>query len=97
MRSETSGAGRRVVLRGVSVTQVTAGAVTVAALEQPVCPPGLYCGAGLLVAELTVAWSGAGRPAAGGVVDLFGTTVPGSLAPVGHRPSDECHVDTGWC
>lgn len=89
-------AGTKVVLLGVSVTQVSTTQVTVAALQYPPpCPPGNYCGASITVAHLVVNWSGTARPAAGSVIDLFGTAVTRSLKPVGFRSSTACYVD--WC
>ncbi|WP_344475855.1 hypothetical protein [Kineococcus aurantiacus] len=79
----------------MSVTQVTSGTVTIAAFNYPVCPPDRYCAATLTVVTLTVSWSGNDRPAAGNVIDLFGTAVKGSLTPVGYQPSSACHID--WC
>lgn len=95
VRSESSVPGRRVVLRDVSVTAVTATTVTVAAIEWGVCPPDRYCGGLGTVVSLTVAWTGTARPVRGAVVNLFGTTITRSVRPAGYTASDACHID--WC
>ena len=69
--------------------------MTVAVWASPPCPPGKYCGQLLTLESLTVAWSGASRPAYGDVLDLFGLTVPTSITPVGYVKTGWCPID--WC
>jgi hypothetical protein len=95
VQNTTYGSGTRVVLRGVTVTAVTTSTVTVAVWEVPPCPVGHLCGATLTLRTLTVAWTGTSRPAYGDVLDLFGSTVTASLAPVGYVKTGFCPID--WC
>jgi hypothetical protein len=94
-QNTTFGTGARVVLRGVTVTAVSTGTVTVGAWEVPPCPVGHLCGATLTLRTLTVAWTGTSRPAYGDVLDLFGRTVTASLTPVGYVKTGFCPID--WC
>jgi hypothetical protein len=95
VRGSSYGTGTRIVLRGVTVTTVTTGTVTVAAWVARPCPPGMFCGAGMTLDSLTVSWRGTSRPAYGDVLDLFGRTVTSSLTPVGYVKTGYCPID--WC
>jgi len=86
--------GTRVLLESVSVTASTPSTVTVAAWEVTACPRGYFCGATMDMQSLTVAWTGQSRPAAGTVINLFGTATRGSLSPVGYSADPYgCYVD----
>jgi len=90
------GTGKRVVLRGVSVTSTTTTTVVVAGLESTPCPPGYFCGAILSGVSLNVAWSGTSRPAQGQVINLFGVTSTGTLTPAGYvLDPTGCYIE--WC
>jgi len=92
----SQGIGTRVVLRGVTVTEVTSRTVTVATWDYTPCPPGKWCGAGYFTLQsLTVSWSGTGRPAYGDVLDLFGRTITASITPSGYLKTGFCPID--WC
>ena len=95
VRGSSYGTGTRIVLRGVTVTNVSTGTVTVAAWVARPCPPGMFCGASMTLDSLTVSWWGTSRPAYGDVLDLFGRTVTASLTPVGYVKTGYCPID--WC
>lgn len=86
------GTGKRVYVRG-TVSAVTDDTITVAELHlSNPCVPGNFCGATLDVSftYLTVRWTGSHRPPYGYLVRVYGTTTPGSLAPVGYIKSSYC-------
>jgi len=93
VRATAHGTGARVALMSVTVSEVTAGTVTVAVWALPPCPPDKYCGATMTLQSVTVSWQGAGRPAYGDVLNLFGLTAPGSLTPAGYIKTGYCPID----
>jgi hypothetical protein len=93
VRKTAYGTGTRVVLKGVTVTAVTTGTVTLGAWAAPACAPNTYCGATMTLQTLTVSWSGKNRPAPGDVLNLFGSTVPTSLTPVGYLKTGYCPIE----
>ena len=98
VRGTVYGIGTRVVLKGVTVTEVGSGTpstVTVAAWALPPCTPGNYCGQTLTLQSVTMTWSGTSRPGYGDVLDLFGTTITASITPVGYIKTGYCPID--WC
>lgn len=92
VKATRAGIGTRVVLRDVSVTRVDKTTVTVEALEWGNCSSGSYCGDLSTVQRLTVAWTGRARPPQGRVINLFGTTITGSVSPDGYVLTSGCYI-----
>jgi hypothetical protein len=87
------GLGARVVLRDVSVTSVMKCTVTVKALEWGTCPTGSFCGDLSTVQTLTVSWTARNPPSLRQVINLYGTTITGSVSPVGYVKTNACYID----
>jgi len=93
VKATSWGVGARVVLRDVSVTRSEGGVVTVAGLESNPCSPGMLCGALMTTVSLDIPWPGTTRPPVRSVINLFGTTVAGTLNPAGYVTTSGCYID----